>query len=284
MHLYPNFDFFDLDYSDGVNSNSHSNNSNSSNFNYQSTQQVSAEVVPNQLVVGPSSNKSNSPNEYLPPRNSSTYQLYSTNNEVNDSKANIIKANDSKSLTNSSQVALLRADHQQQQYALMNQQNVSDSSDLYNFNTLVSAAVGMPNIAQNDIDNSRIRSHQSQPLLHSDIKVSPKNGKKIGNVMNATKLKHHQQQQQQQLTASTSFNTEQPIIYSSNQQQPLQQVQPPPSSLNLANTELQMPMNGPSNTIRNLLAQQPSHLLQMSEPIVQIPNNIRPSGGNEPII
>lgn len=99
--------------------------------------------------------------------------------------------------------------------------------------------------------------------------------------MNSSKLKqHHQQQQHQHHQTNSNFNTEpsQRSIYNSNQQQQ-PQVQLSPNSLNQSSNELQqqMSMNGSSNTIRNLLAQQPSHF----ESLVQMPNNIRPSGGKE---
>lgn len=101
--------------------------------------------------------------------------------------------------------------------------------------------------------------------------------------MNSSKLKQHNQQQQQtqQHQTNGSFNTELPqrSVYSNNQQQQPQLQLSPNNSLNHSNNELQqqMSMNGSSNTIRNLLAQQPSHF----ESHIQIPNNIRPSGGKQ---
>lgn len=49
--------------------------------------------------------------------------------------------------------------------------------------------------------------------------------------------------------------------------------------VNMNSTEQQSHMNGSSNTIRNLLAQQSSHSIDSCPSSIQAASNIRPSGG-----
>lgn len=299
MHLYPNFDFLDLDYNDGIGSNtSHSNtmqstNSNSSNLN-------PCSQIPD---TAPRSNNSNS-NDYVPAKANQqqiNFDNYKNNNNNNNNNPNKTVRNETAiNVANNNQVALLNPNQSQASYEMMRDQVTNpENTDLYNFNTLVSAAAALPNLSQNFTSNN-ISRNEINGAGHTDInnndendqiqkgpnlmsnnqhnKNGPKNGRKLVNEYsnNSNNIGNSNDNiTSNQKMKNMKLPLEQSVF---NSKIPNQQYTSPTNDLNHSNNDLQASMNGSSNTIRNLLAQQSPHAMPINEGMNQIQNNIRTSG------
>jgi hypothetical protein len=146
MHLYPNFDFLDLE----LVSDNYSSNNNNVNTTFDSNN------IPNLSLSRQSFNSPNqrntAPNRTVVDNNNKT-NIYVQNQQQNLSLQSEPISNALNNTTNSANMASLNQPQQQQQassYITTTTTTTDSGSDLYNFNTLATvAAAQSPNISPN---------------------------------------------------------------------------------------------------------------------------------------